>query len=66
MKRLTGLNGGMADIDQENVDRGLGRANHVLSGRNEFDDRMIELCTRPSVSGLVAYLIPVEELWDLV
>jgi hypothetical protein len=35
-------------------------------GANEFDDRMIELCTRPSVSGLVVYLIPVEELWDLV
>ena len=33
---------------------------------NEFDERMIELCTRPSVSGVAAYLIPVEELWDLV
>ena len=35
-------------------------------GTNEFDDRMIELCTHPSVSGLVVYLIPVEELWDLI
>ena len=43
-----------------------GRANHVLMGANKFDDRMIELRTRTPVSGLVAYLIPVEELWDLV
>jgi hypothetical protein len=35
-------------------------------GTNEFDERMIELCMRPSVSGVAAYLIPVEELWDLI
>jgi len=35
-------------------------------GANEFDERMIELCMRPSVSRVAVYLIPVEELWDLV
>jgi hypothetical protein len=56
----------MADIDKENVYRGLGRSNHILSGRNEFDDGMIELGTCPSISRLVAYLIPVEKLRDFV
>lgn len=43
----------MANVDEENVYRGLGRANHILSRSNEFDDTMIQLSTSPPVVWLV-------------
>jgi hypothetical protein len=56
----------MADINEENIDGQLRMANHILYGCNKFDDGMVELSTHPSVPRLVVYLIPVEELWDLI
>jgi hypothetical protein len=34
------------DIDEEDVADGLGRADRVLSGRDEIDDGMVELASR--------------------
>lgn len=56
----------MADIDQEDVDRWLRRANHVLSRGDKFDNRVVQLCSSPSITGLVRGLIPVEKLWNFV
>lgn len=62
----TGLDSRMADVDQEDIDGRLGRANHVLSGRDELNNRVIELGTGPPVTRLVARLVPVEQLGYLV
>ena len=62
----TALDGSMANIDQENIDGGLGRPNHVLSWRYELDYRMIKLWASPAVTRLIAYLIPVEQLGHLI
>lgn len=43
----------MADVDEENVYRGLGRANHVLSRGYKFDDTMVQLSASPPVAWLV-------------
>lgn len=56
----------MADIDEEDIDGGLWWANHVLSGSNKLDDSMIELSACPSVSRLIAGLVPIEELRHFV
>lgn len=50
----------MADIDQEDVYGGLGRADHIFGWCDELDDGMVELGTCPSIARLVAHLVPVK------
>ena len=63
---LTGLNCVMTDINQEHVDCRLRRPDHVLSRGYKFNARMIQFMTSPTISGLVANLIPVKQLGNLI
>lgn len=65
-KKLTTLHSAMAHINQKHIRCRLGRPDHVLARRDKLDDRVVQLCARPTVAGGVAGLIPVEELGDLV
>lgn len=56
----------MADVDEEDVDGRLRGSDHIFGWRNELDDTMVQLRTRPSVTWLVPDLVPVEELRDFV
>jgi hypothetical protein len=62
----TGLNSGMADVDQENIDSGLGGPNHILGRCNKLDDRVVKFGPCPPVARLVASLVPVEQLRNFV
>jgi hypothetical protein len=63
---LTRLYGGMTDVDKNHVHGGLWWADHVLSGRNEFDNRVVQFVSGPSVSRLIPCLIPIKELRNFV
>ena len=63
---LTGLNSSMTNINEEDIDRRLWRSDHVLCGRNKLDNRMIEFGALPTITRLVASLVPVEELGHLI
>jgi hypothetical protein len=56
----------MADVDQEYVDSGLRRANHVFCWGDKLDDRLVKLCASPSVTRDIADGIPIEKLRNLV
>ena len=62
----TGLDCGVANVDQEHVHRWLGGPNHILGGSDEFYGRVIQLSTGPPISGLVPLLVPIKQLRDLV
>ena len=63
---LTGLDSSMTDVNEEDVDRRLWRSDHVLCRRNKLNDRVVKLGALPSVTRLVASLVPVEQLRHLV
>lgn len=56
----------MARVNQEAVEYRLGRADHVLCWHNEVNDGVVQLHTLPTVSRLIALLVPVEHLRDLI
>jgi hypothetical protein len=56
----------MTDVDKNHVHGRLWRADHVFSGRDEFDDGMVQFFPSPSVSGLIPHLVPIKELRYLV
>lgn len=56
----------MANIDQEDVDGRLGRANHILRWCYILHCTVTELCSAPAVTRLVTRLIPVEHLGNFV
>jgi hypothetical protein len=60
------LDGGLRDVDEEDVARRLGRSYHVLGRSYELDDARVELRSLPPVGRLVLLLVPVEHLRHLV
>jgi hypothetical protein len=60
------MNGGIRNVDQEDVNWRLRCANHVFGRGDKIDDGIVEFRSSPSVGWLVGLLVPVEELRDVV
>lgn len=59
---LTGLNGSVTDVDQDNINSRLRCSDHVLGRGNKLDGGVVELIACPPVTRLISDLIPVEQL----
>lgn len=56
----------MAHIEQEEVDKWLRRADHVLLRRDKLDYRVVQLVPLPSIHALLGGSVPVEGLGHVI
>lgn len=52
----------MANVDEEDVHRRLGWADHILRGCDKLNYGVVDLSARPTVARLILDGIPIEEL----
>ena len=58
------LDGRVRDINQNHVDQGLRRADHILCWGNVLDHGVVEFLSLPAIHGLLCLRVIVERGWD--